>query len=47
MKDMDADGVDVSIVYPAVGLLLYSTPDSDLLTEIFRTYNDWLSEFCG
>ena len=46
MKDMDADGVDVSIVYPTVGLLLYSTPDSDLLTEIFRTYNDWLSEFC-
>ncbi len=46
MKDMDEDGVDVSIVYPTVGLLLYSTPDSDLLTEIFRTYNDWLAEFC-
>jgi len=46
MKDMDADGVDVSIVYPTVGLLLYSVPDSALLTEIFRTYNDWLAEFC-
>ena len=46
MKDMDEDGVDVSIVYPTVGLLLYSMPDSDLLTEIFRIYNDWLAEFC-
>ena len=46
MKDMDEDGVDVSIVYPTVGLLLYSMPDSDLLTEIFRTYNNWLADFC-
>jgi predicted TIM-barrel fold metal-dependent hydrolase len=47
VKDMDADGVDVSIVYPTVGLLLYSVPDSALLSEIFRGYNDWLAEFCG
>lgn len=46
LKDMDSDGVDVSIVYPTVGLLLYSVPDSALLTEIFRAYNDWLAEFC-
>ena len=46
-KDMDIDGVDVSIVYPTVGLLLYSVPDSALMTEIFRTYNDWLGEFCN
>ena len=44
---MDVDGVDVSIVYPTVGLLLYSVPDSELLTSIFRTYNDWLAEFCN
>src|SRR5579864_4231124 len=45
LKDMDADGVDVSIVYPTVGLLLYSVPDSLFLSEIFRNYNDWLAEF--
>ena len=44
---MDADGVDVSIVYPTVGLLLYSVPDTALLSEIFRGFNDWLAkEFC-
>jgi predicted TIM-barrel fold metal-dependent hydrolase len=46
LKDMDEDGVDVSIVYPTVGLLLYSVPDSAFLTDICRTYNDWLAEFC-
>ena len=48
IKDMDADGVDVSIVYPTVGLLLYCTvQDGDLLTAIFKSYNDWLAEFCN
>jgi len=45
LKDMDADGVDVSVVYPTVGLLLYSVPDTALLSEIFRGYNNWLAEF--
>src|SRR5258708_9224807 len=45
LKDMDADDVDVSIVYPTVGLLLYSVRDSGLLSEIFRGYNNWLAEF--
>ncbi len=46
IKDMDIDGIDISIVYPTVGLLLYSVPDSELLTSIFSTYNDWVGEFC-
>ena len=47
VKDMDIDGIDVSIVYPTVGLQLYIVPDGELLTSIFRTYNDWIGEFCG
>ena len=47
VKDMDADGIDAGIIFPSVGLDLYQNiPDSDLLTEIFRIYNDWLTEFC-
>ena len=47
VKDMDTDGVDVSIIYPTVGLLLFGTvPDSDLLTAVFKTYNDFTAEFC-
>ena len=46
VKDMDIDGIDVSIVYPTVGLLLYSVEDGVLLSEVFSMYNDWLAEFC-
>ena len=47
VKDMEIDGVDVSIVYPTVGLLLYGVPDGELLTSAFGTYNDWVAEFCS
>ena len=47
VKDMDIDGIDVSIIYPSVGLVLYGVPDSELLTSNCRTYNDWVGEFCS
>ena len=47
VKDLDIDGVDVSIVYPTVGLTLYWVPDSELLTSNRRSYNDWVGDFCS
>ena len=47
IKDMDIDGIDINIVYPTVGLLLFGVPDGELLTSVFATYNDWVSEFCN
>ena len=46
LKDMDLDGVEVSIVYPTQGLLLYSVPDGELLSAVCRAYNNWLADFC-
>ena len=47
VKDLDIDGIDVDILYPTVGLILFAVvPDSELLTSLFRTYNDWVAEFC-
>ena len=46
VKDMDLDGIDVSIIYPTAGLMHYSIRDSELVTAVFRTYNDWIAEFC-
>ena len=47
IKDLDIDGVDVSIIYPTVGLQLYCTvTNSELLSATFRAYNDWLADFC-
>ena len=45
VKDLDIDGVDVSIIYPTTGSLLYNVQDSELMDSICRTYNDWLAEF--
>ena len=39
--------MDISIIYPTIGSLLYNIPDSLLMDSICRTYNDWTGEFCG
>ena len=46
VKDMETDGVDVSIIFPTAGLLVYGVADSDLVQAMCRVYNDWLAEFC-
>ena len=47
VKDMDLDGIDVSIIYPTLGNALYIfVADSELLSSIYTTYNDWIGEFC-
>ena len=48
LKDMDIDGVDVSILYPTVGLpLFYCIKDSLVFDAMCAAYNDFLAEFCG
>ena len=47
VKGLDSDGVEVSILYPNFAHRLYALPDSELLTVMFRTYNDWLAEYCN
>jgi predicted TIM-barrel fold metal-dependent hydrolase len=46
LRDNELDGVHVSVIYPTEGLQLFRVPDSDLLTAVFRAYNDWLVDFC-
>ncbi len=49
VRDMDTDGVDVNLLYSTVALFMYSVhsvPESELLSAIFRVYNDWIAEFC-
>ena len=47
IKDLDADGVYGEVVYPTEGLLVYNARDSQLLSAVCRTYNDWVAEFCS
>ncbi len=46
VKDMDIDGVDVSVVYPAHAARAYVEPDRELALACIRSFNDWmLGEF--
>jgi predicted TIM-barrel fold metal-dependent hydrolase len=47
IKDMRIDGVSGEVLYPSLGLFLFKVADSELLSAIFRAYNDWLTEFCS
>ena len=47
IRDMKIDGVSGELLYPSQGLFYYKVEDSRLMSAIFRTYNDWLAEFCS
>jgi predicted TIM-barrel fold metal-dependent hydrolase len=42
MKDMELDGVDVSVVYPAYAAQAYVEPDRELGVACMRSFNDWM-----
>ena len=47
VKDMEADGVYAGVLYPSNGSQMYRyVEDGELLSAMFRAYNDWLAEFC-
>lgn len=46
VEDMDIDTVWGGVIFPSMGLTTWVIPSSDLLTAVFRAYNDWLAEFC-
>ncbi len=47
MKDMERHQIDVSVLYPSVGLFLGAIRDPKLAAAHCRVYNDWLAEYCG
>ena len=46
VTDMDLDTVDGGVIFPSMGLTTWVIPSSDLLSAVFRAYNDWLAIFC-
>jgi len=41
------DGVAGEVLYPSVGLRLFSLNDIDYKYALFRAYNRWLADFCA
>lgn len=49
LDGMDAEGIDVAVLYPSFGLFALATDglDPGLALAICRAYNDWLAKFCA
>lgn len=43
---IDADGVDVTVLYPTAGLSIASVREIEFATALAGAYNDWLHAFC-
>lgn len=46
LRDMDAEGIDVAVLYPSIGLFLAAIEDPQLAAASCRVYNDWLADYC-
>lgn len=46
LQDMQLDGIAGEVLYPSQGLFYFKVADTQLMSAIFRAYNDWLAEFC-
>src|SRR5437899_939111 len=45
VKEMATDGVSAEVLYPTLGLPLFSLDDPELQEACFRVYNDWLIDY--
>jgi predicted TIM-barrel fold metal-dependent hydrolase len=45
VKVLDSEGIDLSVIYPGLGLKLGGIRDPELATWSCRVYNDWLAEW--
>jgi uncharacterized protein len=49
LRDMDREGVDVSVLFPTLGLYIMwrDNLDPELSAAICRAYNTWLADYCS
>lgn len=47
VKEMAVDGVSAEVLYPSLMLDQFSIKDAALQEACFRTYNNWLAEYCS
>jgi uncharacterized protein len=53
LVDMDADGIDVSVLYPSMAMFfgpcdpIPALRDIEFVADCIRAYNEWIAEFCS
>ena len=46
LKDMDAERIDVSVLFPSIGLMFVGIKDPAASAAGCRAYNNWMADFC-
>jgi len=46
LSDLDAERIDIAVLYPSIGLFLEAIEDVALAEACCRVYNDWLADYC-
>ena len=47
LEENETDGVWGSVIYPSEGLVMFSVPNTEVVSASMKAYNDWLAEFCS
>jgi hypothetical protein len=45
LRDQDADGVGLEVLFPSLYFRVFGLPDTEVLLDAFRMYNDWLAGY--
>jgi len=46
VQELNRNGIAGAVLYPSVAHLAYKCLDTELLTAVIKTYNNWVIEFC-
>ena len=46
-EDQEADGVKAELLYPSLFFGVFGLQNLELLVACFRSYNDWLADYCS
>ena len=47
LKDMDKEGIDVSVLFPTGGFRVTQIPEVDYAAAFCRGYNNWIASACS
>jgi predicted TIM-barrel fold metal-dependent hydrolase len=45
LRDQDADGVGLEVLFPSLYFRVFGLPDTEVLLAAFRAYNDWIADY--
>jgi predicted TIM-barrel fold metal-dependent hydrolase len=47
LRDMDQEGIDISFLFPSLGMGFTAIRDAQLSAAACRAYNNWMADFCA